>query len=117
MNFLKLRISGLMLGISAAPLLAQTTIVGPTNGQQVSSPFTLNMWANSCDGNAVGSVGYSLDNSTNTSAWSNWYIDGPVVAPSGWHTLHVKVWDVYGNPCVTDVAINVSGGSGSSGNS
>ena len=118
MNFLKVCIFCSMLGISATPLLAQTTIVSPTNGQQVSSTFTLNMWANSCDGNAVGSVGYSLDNSTNTSAWNTWYIDGPVVAPSGWHTLHVKVWDVYGNPCDTDVAINVSGSSGgSSGNS
>ena len=112
MNFLKVCILGLMLGIFAAPLLAQTTIVGPTNGQQVSSPFTLNMWADSCDGNAVGSVGYSLDNSSNTSAWGTWYIDGPVAAPSGWHTLHVKVWDVYGNPCDTDVAINVTGSSG-----
>ena len=112
MNSLKVCIFGLMLGILAAPLLAQITIVGPTNGQQVSSPFTLNMWADSCDGNAVGSVGYSLDNSSNTSAWGTWYIDGPVAAPSGWHTLHVKVWDVYGNPCDTDVAINVTGSSG-----
>lgn len=118
MNFLKVGILSLMLGISATPLLAQTTIVSPTDGQQVSSTFTLNMWADSCDGNAVGSVGYSLDDSGNTSAWNNWYIDGPVAAPSGWHTLHVKVWDVYGDPCDTDVSINVSGGGGgSSGNS
>lgn len=112
MSIFKVCILSLMLAIFAAPLLAQTTIVSPTDGQQVSSPFTLNMWADSCNGNAVGSVGYSLDQDSNTSAWSTWYIDGPVAAPSGWHTLHVKVWDVYGNACDTDVSVNVTGGSG-----
>jgi hypothetical protein len=111
MNFLKVFIISLMLAISVAPLLGQTTIVSPTNGQQLSSPFTLNMWADSCDGNQVGSVGYSLDDSGNTSAWNTWYIHGPVVAPSGWHTLHVKAWDVYGDACATDISIDITSGS------
>ena len=115
MNLLKISVVCSILALSAAPLLAQTTIVSPTNGQQVSSPFTLNMWADSCDGNSVGAVGYSLDDSSSTSAWNDWYIDGPVTAPSGWHTLHVKVWDVYGDPCVTDVSINVTSASSASG--
>lgn len=116
MNFLKFSVVCSLFALWTSPLLAQITIVSPTNGQQVSSPFTLNMWADSCDGNSVGAVGYSLDDSSSTSAWNDWYIDGPVTAPSGWHTLHVKVWDVYGDPCDTDVSINVtsasSGGSG-----
>lgn len=107
MNVLKVSIVCSMLAISAAPLLAQTTVNSPTNGQQVSSPFTLSMSASSCYGNPVGAVGYSLDDSANTSSWSDYQINGPVTAPGGWHTLHVKVWDIYGNICDTDVSIDV----------
>ena len=86
---------------------AQTIITSPTNGETVSSPFTLNMSASTCSSQPVTAVGYSLDNSTNTSSWPVNYIDGPVAAPAGWHTLHVKVWNSSGGVCVTDVSINV----------
>ena len=89
------------------PALAQTVINSPTNGEQVSSPFTLNMTASTCSSQPVGAVGYSLDNSGNTSSWPAQYINGPVAAPSGWHTLHVKVWNGGGGVCVTDVSIDV----------
>lgn len=98
----------LMLAMATASAPAQTTIVSPTNGEQVSSPFTLNMWANSCSSLPVSAVGYSLDSSSNTSSWPTWYIDGPVAAPGGWHTLHVKVWNDKGGACVTDVSIDVA---------
>lgn len=94
----------------AAP--AQTTISSPTNGEQISSPFTLTMYASSCSGKAVTAVGYSLDNSSQTSAWNAQSINGPVGAPSGWHTLHVKVWNGSGGVCVTDVSVDVNGTSG-----
>lgn len=97
---------------AATSAMAQVSIVSPTNGQQVSSPFTLNMWADSCSSLPVSAVGYSLDSSPNTSSWPTWYINGPVAAPGGWHTLHVKVWNNRGGICVTDVSIDVSGGSG-----
>lgn len=113
MSLFKVSVFCSMLAIGAAPLLAQTTINSPTDGQQVSSPFTLSMSASSCDGNPVGAVGYSLDDSTQTSSWSDYQINGPVTAPSGWHTLHVKVWDIYGDPCITDVSIDVNGTSAS----
>jgi hypothetical protein len=89
------------------PALAQTNITSPTNGQQVSSPFTLDMNASTCSSQPVTAVGYSLDNSGNTSSWPVQYINGPVAAPSGWHTLHVKVWNGAGAVCVTDVSIDV----------
>lgn len=89
--------------------MAQTTINSPTNGEAVSSPFTLNMSASVCSGKAVTGVGYSLDNSAQTSSWKAQYIDGPVGAPDGWHTLHVKVWNTAGAVCVTDVSIDVTG--------
>src|SRR5579872_7365693 len=104
----------LMLASATAPVLAQTTINSPTNGEQVSSPFTLDMTASTCSGQSVTAVGYSLDNSTQTSSWNATYINGPVGAPSGWHTLHVKVWNRYGNVCVTDVSVDVVTGTAAS---
>ena len=120
MKFLKVLIPAcLMLAAAVVPVCAQQVIVSPTNGEQVSSPFTLNMWANYCNGLPVSAVGYSLDDSSDTSAWPTWYIDGPVGSPGGWHTLHVKVWDNQGGICVTDISIDVvgssSGGSGGPG--
>lgn len=116
MNLKKILTSAcLMLAAAAAPVWAQQTIVSPTNGQQVSSPFTLNMWANYCSSLPVAAVGYSLDSSPSTSSWPTWYINGPVAAPSGWHTLHVKVWNNRGGVCVTDISINVASSPSSSG--
>jgi hypothetical protein len=97
----------LVLATAMVPALAQTVITSPTNGEQVSSPFTLNMTASTCSSQPVSAVGYSLDNSGNTSSWPAQYINGPVAAPSGWHTLHVKVWNGGGGVCVTDVSIDV----------
>jgi hypothetical protein len=105
---------------AAVPAFAQTVITSPTNGEQVSSPFNLNMTASSCSSKPVSGVGYSLDNSSSTSSWPAQYIDGPVGAPSGWHTLHVKVWNDVGGVCVTDISIDVTGAvsnSSGSGNS
>ncbi|MGO9434536.1 MAG: hypothetical protein ACLP00_09585 [Terracidiphilus sp.] len=98
----------LALATVTTPSFAQTVITSPTNGQEVSSPFTLDMTASTCSSQPVTAVGYSLDNSSSTSSWTAQYINGPVAAPSGWHTLHVKVWNGSGAVCVTDVSIDVS---------
>jgi hypothetical protein len=102
-----LSLACLALMAAAIPAVAQTVITSPANGSQVSSPFTLNMTASTCSSQPVTAVGYSLDNSSNTSSWPVQYINGPVAAPSGWHTLHVKVWNGAGAVCVTDVSIDV----------
>jgi hypothetical protein len=99
-----------MLIAAVLPGLAQTTINSPTNGEQVSSPFTLNMTASTCSSQPVSAVGYSLDSSAQTSSWNATYIDGPVGAPSGSHTLHVKAWGDKGAVCVADVTIDVTAG-------
>lgn len=52
-------------------------------------------------------MGYSLDNSGNTTIIRSTSIDTPVHAPSGAHTLHVKSWGNRGASCVTDVSIVV----------
>jgi hypothetical protein len=97
----------LALAAAMVPALAQTVVNSPTNGEQVSSPFTLNMTASTCSSKPVSAVGYSLDNSSSTSSWPAQSINGPVGAPSGPHTLHVKVWNGAGGVCVTDVSVNV----------
>ena len=98
----------LAIAMAAISASAQTDVVSPTNNEQVSSPFTLNMTASSCSSKPVTAVGYSLDSSSNTSSWPVDYIKGPVAAPSGWHTLHVKVWNGSGGICVTDISIDVT---------
>jgi len=99
-----------MFVTAAVPALAGTTVSSPVNGAQVPSPFNLTMYADTCSWQPVVAVGYSLDNSTSTSSWNAQQINGPVAAPSGWHTLHVKVWNNTGGVCVTDVSINVGSG-------
>jgi hypothetical protein len=104
----KISVALFIVAASAVSALAGTVVSSPANGAQVSSPFTLSMSADTCSSLAVSSVGYSLDNSAQTSSWSDTKIDGPVAAPEGWHTLHVKVWNYKGGVCVTDVSFNVT---------
>lgn len=105
---LKNNVLTVFFAMAAVPVLAQTSVVSPTNNEQVSSPFTLNMTASSCSSKPVSAVGYSLDSSSSTSSWPVDYINGPVTAPSGWHTLHVKVWNSSGAVCVTDISVDVT---------
>src|SRR5580698_1787387 len=99
----------LMLALVTLSSRAQTTIISPSNNQQVESPFTLNMSASTCSSKPVVAVAFKKENSSSTSSWNAQSIDGPVSAPTGSHTLHVKVWNASGCGCVTDVAINVAG--------
>ncbi len=96
--------------LAALPALAQTTIYSPANGSQAGSPFTLHMTAPTCSGQPVSEVGYSLDGSPSTAAFPVQYMNGPVSASLGWHIIHVKVWNIYGGVCVTDVSVDVVGG-------
>lgn len=92
------------------PARAGTAVSSPNNGEQVRSPFNLTMYADTCSGLPVTSVGYSLDSSSSTQAFAGQKMNGPVSAPSGWHVLHIKAWNDKGGVCVTDVSIDVVGG-------
>lgn len=100
----------LIFAIMAVPAFSQTNITSPTNGEQVWSPFNLTMNASYCSSQPVTAVGYSLDNSSYTATFSGQTMNGPVNAPNGWHTLHVKVWNSAGGICETDLSIDVTGG-------
>lgn len=97
--------------LMAAPAFANVTVASPYNGEQVSTPFTLSASASACSSQAISAMGYSFDNSTNTTIVSGSAINTSVQGPTGSHTLHVKSWGTGGASCVTDVAINVTGAS------
>ncbi|HVU47100.1 MAG TPA: hypothetical protein VHD85_13300 [Terracidiphilus sp.] len=52
-------------------------------------------------------MGYSLDNSTDTTIVYSTSVNAQVQSATGSHTLHVKAWGSQGAVCVTDVAISV----------
>jgi hypothetical protein len=85
----------------------QTLVASPTNGNVESSPFAVIAGASTCDSNPVAYIGYSLDNSTYTAISSGGYVNQPVSAAPGWHTVYIKVWDVYGDVCVSPVSVDV----------
>jgi hypothetical protein len=101
-----------LLLASAAGLqaFASVTISSPGNGADVASPFTVAADAPTCSSQPVSTIGYSLDNSTDTSIVGGTSLNAQVSAGSGSHTLHVKAWGDQGAACDTDVAVTVTGG-------
>lgn len=98
------------------PALAGVVVNSPSSGS-VSSTFTLNAYSTSCGSQSVGAMGYSFDDSSNTTIINHAQsVDKSISSASGTHTLHVKSWGNQGSSCVTDVTINVSSG-GASANS
>jgi hypothetical protein len=96
----------------AIPALAGVTVNSPVNSSSVSSPFTLSALATSCSSRNVSAMGYSFDNSPDTTIVNATAIETSVGAGSGSHTLHVKAWGDKGASCVTDVAITIGGSGG-----
>jgi hypothetical protein len=111
----KFSVASILFITAAIPAFAGTTISSPVNGAAVSSPFNLTMYADTCSSRTVVVVGYSLDSDPNTPMFTGQTMNGPVSAGTGWHTLHVKVWNDWGQVCVSDVSINVGGVAGGGG--
>lgn len=97
----------LALLVCAVPAFANVTIYSPASGWEVVSPFNLAATASECSSQPITAMGYSLDNSGNTTIIYSASINTKVAAYSGAHTLHVKSWGNRGASCVTDVAIVV----------
>lgn len=97
------------------PALAGVVVNSPSSGS-VSSTFTLKAYSTSCGSQSVGAMGYSFDDSSNTTIINAQSIDQSISSASGSHVLHVKAWGDQGSSCVTDVTIDVSS-SGTSANS
>ena len=102
-----LRYSALLLVTCAAPAFASVTVTIPTIGAQVTSPFTLSAFAANCSSQNISAMGYSLDNSSDTTIVKGTSVQAQVVSGLGAHTLHVKAWGDAGSSCVTDIGITV----------
>jgi len=103
-----------LIATLAVPALAGVTVNAPYNGDQVGSPFSLSANAGNCSSQNVSAMGYSLDNSSETTIVSGASVEAQVQSGAGSHTLHVKAWGDKGSSCVTDVAITVGGSASSS---
>ncbi len=98
----------LILFAFTAPAFAGVSISTPSNGDHVSSPFSLSASSTSCSSQSVSSMDYSLDSSSDVTAVQNTSIDTTVSSPIGTHTLHVKALGDKGAVCVTDVSFTVT---------
>jgi hypothetical protein len=85
------------------------TVSSPENGSSVSSPFSLVAKASTCSGQAVSSIGYSVDNSSYTALFNGTSVNTQASVGTGTHTLHVKSWGKSGAYCVASLSITVSG--------
>ena len=75
------------------------SVTSPTNGAAVTSPFDLSAAASTCSSQPVGAIGYSLDNSTNTTIVNGTSLNVQVTAAAGAHTLYVLAWGYQGASC------------------
>jgi hypothetical protein len=99
----------LLFLISAATSFAGVSISSPAKDDHLNSPFLLAASASSCSSQPTHSMGYSLDNSSDTKMFSgDSSINTSVTASTGTHTVHVKAWGDKGAVCVTDVAITIT---------
>ena len=99
----------LILLVLSTPAFASINISSPSSGEHVSSPFTLSASASNCQSEAVRTIGYSLDNSPDTTLFrGSTSIDTKVSESLGTHTVHVKTWNTSGAVCVAEVGIDVT---------
>jgi hypothetical protein len=108
---LKLALPSSLVLILAAHAFGAVIVSSPSNGSNVATSFTLAAFASNCSSQSINAMGYSLDNSANTTIVAGTSLNAIVTAATGAHTLHVKSWGNGGASCVTDVAITVTGGS------
>ena len=101
-------VTDVAITVTAAAASGGVTVSSPGNGASVPSPFTLTAQAPTCSSQTTSAMGYSLDNSSNTTIVDSKSVSVSITAATGAHTLHVKAWGNQGAACDTDVAINVT---------
>jgi hypothetical protein len=79
------------------------TVSTPTNGAQLTSPFTVTASTSMCAGVPAVSMGYSIDNGTAVIEPTSF--SAKVSAAAGTHVLHVKCW---GKNTHDEVLLNIS---------
>ena len=83
------------------------TVSQPSPGAKLVSPFALTASETNCQSQSIAAMGYSIDDSSNTTAVYGSALNIQAVSPIGSHTIHVKSWGNQGASCVSDIAVNV----------
>lgn len=97
----------LALLVYAVPAFANVTINSPFQGAKLVSPFWLSAAASPCSSQPIAAIGYSLDDSSNTTIVHAISISTTIASPTGSHQLHIKSWGNQGASCVTTVSVIV----------
>ncbi len=98
----------LTLFLLTIPAFAGVTVNSPSNGESVSSPFTLSASSATCSSQSVSSMSYSLDSGGDLTTVNGQSMDVAITSGAGEHTVHVKASGDNGAVCVTDVAVTVA---------
>jgi hypothetical protein len=97
----------LLMVVCTAPALANVTVSSPANGALVVSPFTLAATASPCSAQPIAAMGYSFDDSSNSTIVNGTSVSARVAGVAGPHVLHVKSWGNKGASCVANIAIRI----------
>jgi hypothetical protein len=88
---MKIRIFAMLAFAAASTIpVSAITVVAPSNGAVLTSPFKLEASTSTCGGVSAVSMGYSID--SNTAIIEPTSFTASVVASPGPHVLHVKCW-------------------------
>ncbi len=97
----------LALLAGAVPAVANVTIYSPGANAKVVSPFWLYAVATPCSNQPVAAMGYSYDDSPNTTIMYSPSISATINSATGAHVLHIKSWGNQGASCVTSINLTV----------
>ncbi len=103
-------VTDIPLKVTTAPsvLLTNIAVSAPANDASVTTPFSLIASGVQCSSQPVAAMGYSIDNSSNTTVVHGVSVNAQVASPTGTHTLHVKAWGTRGASCDTNLTVYVS---------
>ena len=99
----RLLIAALAVVGCSAPATQAITVSTPSNGAQLTSPFTVTASTTTCGGVPAVSMGYSIDSGTAVIEPTSF--SAKVSATPGAHLLHVKCW---GQKVHDEVVLNIT---------
>jgi hypothetical protein len=109
-NGLSVKVFGflvLALLASAVPAYANVTVYSPGENAKVVSPFWLSAAASPCSSQPIAAMGYSFDNSSNTTIVNGAAVTATIGVATGAHVLHIKSWGNQGASCVSSLSLRV----------
>lgn len=94
--------------LPALPAFADVSVSTPQPNTTVGTPFVLAATASPCSGQAISSLGWSLDSGATTTYSGVTSLNLQVPATVGSHVVHVKSWGRSGASCTANVPITIS---------